>query len=131
MIHITRIYTLFPYTTLFRSERYVIPQRDLWENMRFTIDFIESYIVPPIESRIRQQAVISVQSGYRSPSYNRLVRGSPNSMHVRFAALDLKPVNFNMMLFREICDEVFWEYGIHYNMGLGFYDTFIHRSEEH
>src|SRR5690625_4730762 len=107
-------------------EYMVIQYKEFCVNIKCTKNIIKYKIVPPIDSRIKQQAVISEQSGYRSPSYNRLVRGSPNSMHVRFAALDLKPVNFNMMLFREICDEVFWEYGIHYNMGLGFYDTFIH-----
>lgn len=102
------------------------PPKNLWNNMRFTIDFIEKHILTKVENKIGKRARIRVTSGWRSREYNILIGAKTTSQHGKFTALDIVTENFDQMIFREVCDEVFWGVGQAVNMGLGFYNSFTH-----
>lgn len=61
-----------------------IPPRHLWKNIAPTLRVIDS-----ISSRLRKP-VKELLSIYRSPRYNRAVRGSKRSWHMRNFAIDVK-----------------------------------------
>jgi len=59
------------------------------------------------EIRERWCAPVLVVSGYRPPAYNRRIGGSPQSQHMRFKALDLKPVaDFDLRAFFDTASTV-------------------------
>jgi len=60
-----------------------------------------------------------VNSGYRSPEYNKKVGGAPNSFHMQGMAFDISLSNLN----RGIMTEKAEDYGFN---GIGQYNSFIH-----
>ena len=60
-----------------------------------------------------------VNSGYRSPEYNKKVGGAPNSFHMQGMAFDISLSNLN----RGIMAEKAEDYGFN---GIGQYNSFIH-----
>lgn len=68
---------------------------------------------------------ISINSGYRSPSHNKRVGGSPNSQHLKGNAGDLRvPGMKPIQLYKQI--EKLIDEGVMLQGGLGLYDTFVH-----
>lgn len=63
---------------------------------------------------------IGISSSYRSPTYNRSVNGEISSEHINGNALDMYPVNGDILGFKNI---------IRFNKksgGRGYYKTFVH-----
>jgi uncharacterized protein YcbK (DUF882 family) len=70
---------------------------------------------------------IDVVSGYRPLAYNRLVGSKDTSEHIRFKALDLRPVNEDIVEFWLAAECVVrTALMLDLTVGLGLYDTFIH-----
>lgn len=102
-----------------------IPERLLW-NILPTMRVLQ-------ELRIKYDKPIIINSSYRSPSYNKLVGGSKNSLHLEFNAIDFsvhdKGYLRNLFLQLDIWDK---EYHFKFlpkagSMGIGFYENrFIH-----
>jgi len=79
---------------------------------------------------------IRINSAFRSKEYNKNVAGSsPRSLHTRFNALDLSPLQWTAERISKLIAEVKTpEWAIEYKgkyitpkvMGIGLYDTFIH-----
>lgn len=63
-----------------------------------------------------------VNSGYRDPEYNDAIRGEPDSLHMRFNALDLRSPKISP---RELYETVTKHLKAG-QMGIGLYDGFIH-----
>lgn len=60
-----------------------------------------------------------INSGYRSPEYNKMIGGAPSSYHLKGQAFDIRASHYEQL-------ELFYHasrVGFH---GFGFYDTFIH-----
>lgn len=103
----------------------IIPERLLW-NILPTIRVLQ-------ELRTKFDKPIILNSTYRSPSYNRLVGGSKNSLHLEFNAIDFtiqdRESLRNLFLQLDIWDK---EYHFKFlpkagSMGIGFYENrFIH-----
>lgn len=77
---------------------------------------------------------IFINSSYRSPAYNKAVKGKPNSMHLLFNALDFTVMEHKDLkkLYNKLNE---WDNEPNLfpflpkakgNFGLGLYDTFIH-----
>lgn len=103
----------------------IIPERLLW-NILPTIRVLQ-------ELRTKFNKPIILNSTYRSKSYNKLVGGSKNSLHLEFNAIDFtvqdKEYLRNLFLQLDIWDK---EYHFKFltkagSMGIGFYENrFIH-----
>ena len=94
---------------------FALPDRSHWNNMRRTLQLLESEIIPIVGDLIPV-------SGERSKEYNLAAGGAEKSKHLIFCALDLVPVTplepkhlHNMLL------KIYREKGQLYNMGLGLY----------
>ena len=102
-----------------------IPEPLLW-NILPTIRVLQ-------ELRSKYDKPIFIESSYRSPSYNKLVKGKKKSLHLDFNALDFtvedKEDLTSLFLQLDIWDK---EYHFKFlpksgSMGLGFYENrFIH-----
>lgn len=75
---------------------------------------------------------IYINSTYRSPEYNKSVGGKPNSLHLKYNAIDftVKDKSKLPMLYNLLVE---WDARHNFDflpkagsMGLGIYDTFIH-----
>ncbi|ABD55238.1 glycoside hydrolase family protein [Jannaschia sp. CCS1] len=95
-----------------------LPPRDVWDNMRRTIQMLD---------RLREvlDQPIHILSGYRSPAYNQLVGGVPNSLHVQFNAIDFyvggatRPAHWAAVLKdMRVAGE--------FRGGIGIYSSFVH-----
>ena len=103
----------------------IIPERLLW-NILPTIRVLQ-------ELRNKFDKPIIINSTYRSPSYNKLIGGSKNSLHLEFNAIDFtiedKTELKSLFLQLHIWDK---EYHFKFlpkagSMGIGFYENrFIH-----
>lgn len=60
-----------------------------------------------------------INSGYRSPEYNRRVRGAPRSKHVEGTAFDISTRNHDRYELYATARDVGFK-------GFGFYSTFLH-----
>ncbi|MGE5401931.1 MAG: YcbK family protein [Ignavibacteriales bacterium] len=82
---------------------------------------------------------IIINSAYRSPEYNRRIRGSRNSLHMQFNAIDFRPAAYNSHMLKELYEDILrgdflteieWKNGIVSIgpdiMGAGLYPGFIH-----
>jgi hypothetical protein len=90
------------------------PPRSLWPSLLAVTKVAD-------EARHRIGRPLRINSGYRSPAYNRAISGSSASIHMRGGALDLSgsPVTLRRIL-REMRDEGLFKGGI------GRYPTFTH-----
>jgi uncharacterized protein YcbK (DUF882 family) len=68
---------------------------------------------------------IYVNSGYRSPEWNRHIGGVHNSMHIYGKAADLRTNEFTPKQLYKVIDELIMT-GWMDEGGLGLYDTFVH-----
>jgi hypothetical protein len=102
-----------------------IPVNLLW-NILPTIRVLQ-------ELRSWYEKPIIINSSYRSPSYNKLVNGSKNSLHLEFNAIDFT-VDDKKDLKKLFLQLDIWDKEHHFkflpkqgSMGLGFYENrFIH-----
>jgi uncharacterized protein YcbK (DUF882 family) len=85
--------------------------RELVENLQIIRDHID---MP-----------IRVISGYRSPKYNRKIKGARRSQHMQACAADLKVKGFNAKELREIIITLIKEGKIKKG-GVGLYASFVH-----
>lgn len=76
-------FTIDELTKLRRTGRYAVPPRHLWDEMARTI----LAVAQPIREEFGAPVVI--YNGYRPRWYNELVKGAPQSLHLRNAALDM------------------------------------------
>lgn len=68
---------------------------------------------------------IIINSGYRTPAYNKKVGGVPNSMHIFGKAADIRTAKYTPTQVRSAILELI-DTGKIRDLGIGFYDTFIH-----
>ena len=61
-------------------------------------------ILDPLREKI---GVIRVTSGYRTPEYNKQIGGSPTSQHCKGEAVDIQPLNKDIMYVFEIIKKEF------------------------
>jgi hypothetical protein len=88
---------------------------DQWPNIAGTLRFIQAHVVPVV-------GPVEAVSGYRNPELNICARGSPESAHREYHALDLiplRPIN-RAALIRSLCAIHDWR-GPEHGIGLGFY----------
>lgn len=84
-------------------------------------------------------APVMINSGYRPEDYNRKVGGKPNSLHLKFNAIDFFPIGPFKDRLQDLVDDIAdnkFAAQIYWNdklttitpevMGIGLYDTFIH-----
>ena len=95
-------------------EIYIIPPRELWNNVVPTLRLIRSNVVPVV-------GPVRILSGYRSPKFNECNGGSKNSSHMTFSAFDVTPIQFSDVeaVFRKMCER--WARIPSLKFGLGTY----------
>ena len=64
---------------------------------------------------------ITINSGYRTPSYNKKVDGAPKSQHLYAAAADIRVAGMSAAEVYKICDKIIGDQG-----GVGKYSNFTH-----
>lgn len=69
-----------------RSERYAMPPRSLWPAIIPALRLVRDQAIPAVGR-------VQVVSVFRTPELNRCGHGAPQSRHLRFAALDLVPLD--------------------------------------
>ena len=91
-----------------------IPPLAMWENCIPVL-----YLLDQVREKTGR---IRINSGYRSPEYNKKVKGSSKSYHKLFMAFDIKPLDCTLQeLLTAIIKIIPPE-----KWGLRFYSTFIH-----
>lgn len=68
------------------ADPFAVPPRAMWPAMVPTLRYVRGHVVPAV-GRVR------VVSGYRDARANICFRGARESRHLRFAALDLEPLD--------------------------------------
>lgn len=68
---------------------------------------------------------IIINSGYRTPIYNKKISGSPKSQHLTASASDIRVVGMSSEALHRVILDLIKEGKIH-NGGLGLYNTFVH-----
>lgn len=93
-----------------------VARTEQWPNIVSTLRYIEAHVVPVV-------GPVEAVSGYRNPELNICARGSPESAHRDYYALDLIPLRSidREALIRSLCAIHDWR-GPEYGIGLGFYD---------
>lgn len=102
-------------TYLPKWQQWAIPPREYWPNMANTLRVVEP---------IRQAVGPLTIRAYRPPGYNEAAGGAPDSMHLYFAAVDLRPSPNTAEKRRELALEggrLFNAVGKAERMGLGVY----------
>lgn len=94
-----------------------LPPKELWEN-------IAQIAIAADTARGQFGAPIRILSGYRSPAYNKAIRGAKHSRHLQFDALDLAPMNGKISHLHAILKRLRKEGA--FCGGIGRYSTFIH-----
>jgi uncharacterized protein YcbK (DUF882 family) len=85
---------------------------------------IDKALIEGLE-RLRELAgnkSIHINSGYRSPTYNKKIGGAPRSQHVQGKAADITIAGFTPRQVAELAEKV----PRFRNGGIGIYDTFTH-----
>ena len=92
-----------------------VPPRKLWPNLAATLRFVRDAVRPALGS-------VQAVSAYRNPELNVCARGSANSAHRDFSALDLVPAKdlTRLQIFHQMC-RVHGAKGPTVGVGLGFY----------
>jgi uncharacterized protein YcbK (DUF882 family) len=95
--------------------RYAVPPQHLWPNMVDTLKLLDRFIIPAV-------GPISVVSGFRSSTYNRLAGGARRSQHLQFSALDVIPtLEVDRSSLHSKLLQLWNVHGRQLNMGLGLY----------
>lgn len=76
-----------------------------------------------IRYHIRKPIIII--SGYRNPTYNKKVNGSPNSQHMLAKAADIQIQGLHPIEIYQTIENLITQYKI-LEGGLGLYNTFVH-----
>lgn len=132
---------MIPSGKYFKSEELIRHTHPAWEYdeiVRPPASMAEN-ILPTLRMadmiRDRWGGPVLVISGYRCPAYNRfVVDGADDSQHMYFRALDLMPMNREIVPFKELVDKIVrhlrsneeWP-----TIGYGRYDTFVHIDTNH
>jgi len=97
------------------GQPFAVPPRNHWPAMVPTLRYIRDELVP-VTGPVR------VVSGYRDPVANACFKGAKASRHLRFAALDLTPVNplSRTDLIAKLCP-LHARTGARFDVGLGIY----------
>jgi hypothetical protein len=92
-----------------------VPPHHFWPDMVRTLKFIRDRVRPAV-------GPVEAVSGFRNPALNACARGSANSAHLDYFALDLIPLQpmSRRQLFERICP-MHSAYGAAAEAGLGFY----------
>lgn len=92
-----------------------VPPRKYWHNVAATLRFVRLHVVPSV-------GPVQAVSGYRNPGLNICARGSANSAHRDYSALDLVPLKplDRRQIFEAMC-RVHRRKGQASGVGLGFY----------
>jgi hypothetical protein len=92
-----------------------VPPRKLWGNLAATLRFVRDQVRPAL-------GPLQAVSAYRNPELNVCARGSANSAHRDFSALDLVPAKAltRLQIFHQMC-RVHARKGPGAGVGLGFY----------
>lgn len=110
----------------------VVPPSSMWPTMIPTLRLAEAIRAAWVDDiRLRGCDVtrcgISVISGYRPGWYNTRIGGAKESQHMRFAALDLTPINGEVGHFMRVAQLTVVSLGDSMRrVGFGRYDTFVH-----
>lgn len=89
----------------------------LWCNIVDTLLVVE-------ELRKHFGSPITILNAYRSPEYNRLIGGAPQSRHIEFNALDITVKGHEPMVVAQKLKE--WRLQGRFKGGIGTYATFVH-----
>jgi len=92
----------------------VLPPKDLWPKMAKTLDVLNKV-------QKATNAKFEIRSAYRSKYVNKISKGSTNSKHMRFCALDITPAVNDRKKVRAYLEHFWWEKGGDLKMGLGYY----------
>ncbi|HEY0325358.1 MAG TPA: hypothetical protein VGC46_05195 [Allosphingosinicella sp.] len=92
-----------------------VPPRKYWRNVAATLRFVRAHVVPAV-------GPVQAVSGYRNPGLNLCARGSANSAHRDYSALDLVPLKAldRGQIFDRMC-RGHRRKGAASGVGLGFY----------
>lgn len=110
-------------------EPFDVPPTNLWPNMVPTLRVIRDEVVP-------QVGPVEALSVFRSPEINTCIKGAKLSYHLRFFAIDMKPVKKaeRYQLISKLC-RLYHKKGQTLGLGLGIYggtrfhiDTAAYRS---
>lgn len=93
------------------------PPENLWANIDATAKIIDI-------ARHKLGHPVTIINAYRSPAYNRAVRGARLSQHMQFRAVDLKPTGASPQALFDVLVHL-REAGA-FKGGLGLYRTFVH-----
>ncbi len=95
--------------------KYALPPRENWSDMVNTLVFLKYDLIPYI-------GPVRVLSGFRTPNYNQLAGGAGKSRHLKFSALDLRPVaQIERSQLHGILQNRWNNFGREYDLGLGLY----------
>jgi hypothetical protein len=97
------------------AEPFAVPPDALWPHIVPTLKLIRDEVVPII-------GPVEAQSVFRGPAINRCIKGASRSFHLRFHAIDMRPVKSvpRGQLILRLC-KLHAEKGKSLSMGLGIY----------
>jgi Peptidase M15 len=97
------------------AEPFAVPPKTLWPHIIPTLKLIRDEVVPII-------GPVEAQSVFRGPAINRCIKGASRSFHLRFHAIDMRPVKSvtRAQLIQKLC-KLQAEKGKSLGMGLGIY----------
>jgi hypothetical protein len=97
------------------AEPFAVPPKDQWSHIIPTLKVIRDAVQPLL-------GPVEALSVFRGPAINRCIRGASQSMHLRFHAIDMRPVRAvtRAQLIQKLC-KLHAEKGKVLNMGLGIY----------
>jgi hypothetical protein len=98
-----------------KAEPFAVPRRQYWRNMIPALKLIRSEIIPLV-------GPVEAQSVFRDAAINSCITGARQSFHLRFRAIDMKPLPgvTRAQLIAKLC-RLHREKGAELNMGLGIY----------
>lgn len=92
-------------------EAYLPNVKNLAENLQVLRDYVGKPII--------------INSGYRTPSYNKRIGGVSASQHLTASAGDIRIAGLTSVQIHHIISDLIQQGKMH-NGGLGLYDTFVH-----
>ncbi len=116
--HLTPYKVLYPHFKTRGRTKNSLPPRYMWRNIAKTlrvIDSMSSYMRAPVKPLV---------SVYRSPRYNRAVRGRPRSQHLQNRAIDVQFEGVSAYTVSVVARRL--RRAGHFKGGVGRYSTFTH-----